>query len=285
METLDMEEERSVEERHVGTVRTDSAKKGICGCKSHFFGTRCSGPRANELCRRALGIAALIIGFAGVFLSSLIGSVLMRLRFLLVLLVVAVFGMDGGTATRAQSLQVGVGGGWAVPTNNVEGEAASGETLAIDLKPGPHAYADAGLLWSLGNRFALGGRIRVQAARLRSEVDCSGGDCENPEGLLRAATLEGRLLFTSIDWIQPYFLVGLGVVNVTVDAVREPGTGRTYEEVNVTDAGGDVGLGASVPIFQDLFLDAEVRVTGTLPGGKENAVTALPFSAGLSYRF
>ena len=191
----------------------------------------------------------------------------------------------GGTAARAQSLQGGAGGGWAVPTNNVQAEAASGETLAIDLKPGPHAYVDAGLLWPLGDRFALGGRIRVQASRLRSEANCRGGGCENPDGLLRAATLEGRLLFTSIDWVQPYFLVGLGVVNVTVDAVQEPGAGRTYEEVNVTDAGGDVGLGAAIPIVGDLFVDAEVRVTGTLPGGKENAVTALPFSAGLSYRF
>jgi opacity protein-like surface antigen len=174
-----------------------------------------------------------------------------------------------------------------VPTNNVRADAvAADETLAIDLKPGPHAYADAGLLWSLGERFALGGRIRVQASRLRSQVDaCEGDPCENPEGLLRAATLEGRLLLTSIDWIQPYFLVGLGVVNVTVEEVRVRGSGRTYEEVNVTDAGGDVGLGAAIPIVQDLFLDAEVRVTGTLPGGKENAVTALPFSAGLSYRF
>jgi opacity protein-like surface antigen len=97
-------------------------------------------------------------------------------------------------------------------------------------------------------------------------------------------TLEGRLLLTSVDWIQPYFLVGLGVVNVTVDAVRVQNTGRTYERVNVTDAGGDVGLGASIPVVGGLFLDTEVRVTGTLPGGKENAVTAVPFTLGLSYR-
>jgi opacity protein-like surface antigen len=209
-------------------------------------------------------------------------------RHVLALLVIAVLGMGAnGMGAQAQSFELGVGGGWAVPTNNVRADAASAdETLAIDLKPGPHAYADAGLVWSLGDRFALGGRIRVQASRLRSEVDaCNGDPCSDPSGLLRAATLEGRFLFTSIDWIQPYFLVGLGVVNVTVEGVSVQGTGRTYEKVNVTDAGGDVGLGAAFPVVGDLFLDAEVRVTGTLPGGKENAVTALPFALGLSYRW
>lgn len=212
----------------------------------------------------------------------------MRVRSVLVVLAVVVsgVGVSGGAAVQAQSVQVGGGGGWAVPTNNVRAEAKMvDESLAIDLKPGPHAYADAGLVWSLGDRFALGGRIRVQASRLRSTVDCDDGSCGAPDGLLRAATLEGRFLFTSIDWIQPYVLVGLGVVNITVDAVRDQETGRTYEEVVVTDAGGDVGLGAAIPVVSDLFLDAEVRVTGTLPGGKENAVTTLPFALGLSYRF
>jgi opacity protein-like surface antigen len=208
-------------------------------------------------------------------------------RHQLVLLVIAVLGMGTGSeATRAQTVEVGGGGGWAVPTNNVRvGARSAGETLAIDLQPGPQAYATAGLVWSLGDRFALGGRIRAQASRLRSEVDaCDGSACSAPDGLLRAVTLEGRLLLTSVDWIQPYFLVGLGVVNVTVDAVRIQNTGRTYERVNVTDAGGDVGLGASIPVVGGLFLDTEVRVTGTLPGGKENAVTAVPFTLGLSYR-
>jgi len=34
-----------------------------------------------------------------------------------------------------------------------------------------------------------------------------------------------------------------------------------------------------------LSLDAEMRFTGSLPGGKENAITVLPFSLGLSYTF
>lgn len=212
----------------------------------------------------------------------------MARRHVLLLLVIAVLGTGATSgAAQAQRLELGAGSGWAVPTNNVQAPAsASNETLAIDLTPGPHAYADAGLLWSLGDRFAIGGRIRVQASRLRSQVDaCDDDPCDNPQGLLRAATLEGRLFLTSVDWIQPYFLVGLGVVNVIVEAVHVRGTGRTYKKVNVTDAGGDVGLGAAIPVVGDLFLNTEVRVTGTLPGGKENAVTALPFSAGLSYRF
>jgi hypothetical protein len=32
-------------------------------------------------------------------------------------------------------------------------------------------------------------------------------------------------------------------------------------------------------------VDTEIRATGALPGGKENAVTALPFTLGASYRF
>jgi hypothetical protein len=58
-----------------------------------------------------------------------------------------------------------------------------------------------------------------------------------------------------------------------------------YREVTVTDAGGDIGLGASFPIAGGLSVDTEFRVTGALPGGKENAVTGLPFSLGLSYGF
>ncbi len=85
------------------------------------------------------------------------------------------------------------------------------------------------------------------------------------------------------DWIQPYLLVGLGVVNVTVDGVTVENT--SYRQVSVTDAGGDIGVGASIPLGSRFFLDTEFRVTGMLPGAKENAVTKLPLAAGLSYRF
>jgi opacity protein-like surface antigen len=156
----------------------------------------------------------------------------------------------------------------------------------VDLKPGPQVYVGAGFVRSLGDRFALGARARAQAARLRSEVNaCDDDPCTDPDGLLRAATVEGRLLFTSPDWISPYLLVGLGVVNVTVDPVTVSRTGTTYEKISVTDAGGDVGLGASFLVVGGLFVDVEMRVTGTLPGGKENAVTALPFTLGVAYQF
>lgn len=213
----------------------------------------------------------------------------MRLLRFAPLFVFAVIGavVVGAQPSSAQDVRVGVGGGAAVPTNNVEARAASGTgTLDVDLKPGPHGYAAAGFVRSLGDRFALGARVRVQASRLNSEADaCDDGACTDPEGLLRAATVEGRILFTSPDWINPYFLVGLGVVNVTVDPVTVSTTGTTYEKVSVTDAGGDVGLGASFSIVAGLFADVEVRATGALPGGKDNAVTALPFTLGVSYQF
>jgi len=192
----------------------------------------------------------------------------------------------GGQSSRAQSVRVGAGGGVAVPTNNVEAQAQSGTgALDVDLKPGPQVYVGAGFVRSLGERFALGARVRAQASRLGSEAACDDDACSDPDGLLRAVTVEGRLFFTSPDWIKPYFLVGLGVVNVTVDPVTVSSTGTTYEEVSVTDAGGDVGLGASFPVAGGLAADVEVRATGALPGGKDNAVTAIPFTLGLSYQF
>lgn len=209
-----------------------------------------------------------------------------RLASLLVLIVIGTC-IVGGPSSQAQSVRVGAGGGVAVPTNNVEAQAESGPGgLDVDLKPGPQAYVGAGFVRSLGDRFALGARVRAQVARLGSEVDaCDDDACSDPDGRLRAVTVEGRLFFTSPDWINPYFLVGLGVVNVTVDPVTVSSTGTTYEKVSVTDAGGDVGLGASVPVAGGLFADVEVRATGALPGGKDNAVTAIPFTLGLSYQF
>ena len=53
----------------------------------------------------------------------------------------------------------------------------------------------------------------------------------------------------------------------------------------MTDAGGDVGFGATTRITGGLRLTAETRVTGSLPGAKENAITTFPFTLGLSYEF
>jgi opacity protein-like surface antigen len=215
-------------------------------------------------------------------------------RFVLIALTAAgLFGLllGGSQSSIAQRLEVSAGGGYAVPTNNVEAQTAAGTaSLDIDLKPGPTAYAGIGFVRSLGDNFALGARVRAQAARLRTSVGaCEDGRCANPEGLLQAAALEGRIIVTAPDWIQPYFVVGLGVVNASVEGrtVAAGGTTprRRYEEISVTDAGGDVGFGASFPVVEGLFVDTEIRATGALPGGKENAVTALPFTLGASYRF
>lgn len=185
----------------------------------------------------------------------------------------------------AQDVEVSAGGGWAIPTNNVTAEAtASTETLPIDLRPGPHAYVGIGVVRSIGERFSLGARLRAQASRLRSRVGaCTDGACNNPEGALRAGTVEGRIVLTMSDWIQPYLLVGLGVVHVTVDVGTVDGT--SYEQVSVTDAGGDIGIGGAFPVGGGFVFNTEFRVTGTLPGGRDNSVTTLPVTAGLSYRF
>ena len=254
-------------------------------------------PQVNEATGRALGFADCVdfTKCRRIAPSFILRLLLFMPRFrvasLLVLIVVGPC-IAGAQSGWAQSVRVGAGGGVAVPTSNVEARAQSGTgTLDVDLKPGPQAYVGAGFVRSLGDRFALGARVRAQASRLGSEVDaCDDGACSDLEGRLRAVTVEGRLFFTSPDWINPYFLVGLGVVNVTVDPVTvDPvtvsSTGTTYEEISVTDAGGDVGLGASVPVAGGLFADVEVRATGALPGGKDNAVTAIPFTLGLSYQF
>lgn len=220
----------------------------------------------------------------------------MRVRRVLVSLLLAVLGLliAGPSASSAQEFRIGVGGGWAVPTNNVEPQIGSGPNapaLSVDLKPGPHVYVGVGFVRSIGEQFALGARVRGQTARLRSDVgDCDAEEVsctEDPDGRLQAATVEGRIILTSPDWIHPYLLVGLGIVHANVGSVTAQSGGNTFPfpEVSVTDAGGDVGLGAALPLVGGLQADVEFRVTGALPGGKDNAVTALPLSLGLGYQF
>lgn len=190
-----------------------------------------------------------------------------------------------------REVRVDVGGGWGIPIDNVDLQFQDGEgTLAVDVRSGPHAYAGIGFVRSIADQFALGARLRGQATRLRTTVDVCEGDvtCEDPEGLQWVATFEGRIIITSPDWINPYLLVGLGVVHTTVDSVTvqdSEGQSFPFEESSVVDAGGDIGIGASIPISDHFYFDAEFRVTGALPGGKENDVTVLPFSAGFSYGF
>lgn len=202
-----------------------------------------------------------------------------------------------GRPAAAQEIRVDVGGGWGIPINNVDQEVGltvNGQegtvSQTVDLKPGPHVYAGLGFVRSIGENFSLGARLRGHVSELRSTVDCLAGDCRNPEGRLRVATVEGRLLITAPGWIHPYFLVGLGVVHTSVDGVTLRNIDQqgipeeiAFPDVSVVDAGGDVGLGAAFPLGKGFSIDAEFRVAGSLPGGKDNAVTVLPFSLGVSY--
>jgi len=156
-------------------------------------------------------------------------------------------------------------------------------------------YASAGLSWTVSSNFTLYTGLRAQQSQLRVGEPglrgCGGGNCSlspDPDGQLWVAALEGRITLTSVGRINPYFLVSLGVARTTVDGTRvefSRGDAVQLADVGVTDAGGDVGFGASTPLVGDLSINAEIRATGSLPGSKENAVTTFPFSVGLSYEF
>ena len=203
------------------------------------------------------------------------------------LLVVALLWGGGGRA-EAQSVRVEAGGGWAIPSTTLIVDDTAGEPAArVDPGSGPSGYVAVGLVWTLTDDLSLEGRVRAQQSQLRvGSDDISPGDCVGacPEGRLRTLSLEGQLTLTSVGRIAPYFLVGLGVVRTTVEAARiKEGNAPQLSETDVTDAGGDVGLGAALRLVEGLSLTAEARVTGSLPGGKENAVTTFPFTLGLSY--
>jgi len=199
-----------------------------------------------------------------------------------------------GHSASAQTLRVEAGGGWAIPSTevNVPVQDVQG-TAEINLGSGPTGYVAAGLVWTLTDDLSLETRLRAQQSEMRVDagdispsIDRCVGAC--PEGRLRALSLEGQLTLTSVGRINPYFLVGLGIVRTTTDAARiavPDGTEFQFLEVDVTDAGGDVGFGATTRIARGLFLTAETRVTGSLPGAKDNAVTTFPFTLGLSYKF
>jgi len=162
----------------------------------------------------------------------------------------------------------------------------------VDPGSGPHVYVAFGPVWTLSDNFTLEGRLRAQQSRMRvgaediSGVERCKGGC--PDGRMRAVSVEGQLTLISVGRIHPYFLVGLGIVQTTldgVDVVGRSGTEARFSEVDVTDAGGEVGFGATMQLVGGLHLTAETRVTGSLPGAKENAVTAFPFTVGLRYAF
>lgn len=214
----------------------------------------------------------------------------------LLVLVVAFAAVIGGEEVAAQDLRAEIGSGWAIPASDVIADATiNGEEgeLTIDPGAGPHAYAAVGLSWTISSNFALTGQLRAQQSRMRGSPDqirgCGEGECSSlgdPDGRIRLLALEGRIALTSVGRINPYFLVSLGIARTTVDegGVEVDGTVAQFEETSVTDAGGDVGLGASTPIIGGLSLNAEIRATGSLPGGRENSVTTFPFSLGMSYQ-
>ncbi|MFP4227206.1 MAG: outer membrane protein [Salinivenus sp.] len=201
-------------------------------------------------------------------------------------------------AAEAQQLRLGGGGGWAPATTTVTYSSVSGEQEVeadVSTSYGRHLYASAGFEQGISDNFDLGVRLRAQESRFQGDssdltspcqVDCTLSN--SLDGRVRALTVEGRLILTSAGRINPYLLVGLGAVRTTMDAARVQLDGQQdipFSDIEVTDAGGDVGLGATMQLVGGLHLDGEFRVTGSLPGGKENAVTVLPLSLGLGYNF
>ncbi|GEM_PF-4845801 len=223
----------------------------------------------------------------------------MRTRPIVALLLCAavLFVVPRTQEAQAQSVRLEAGGGWAIPSTTLTVEDTEGQpTARVNPGSGPNAYAAAGLVWTLSENFSLEARLRAQQSQLQVDGEdvaspVCGGECElrnNPDGNLRAATVEGQLTLTSVGRVNPYFLVGLGVAQTTIDAttlIPPNGNERRLAEVDVTDAGGDVGFGATTRIAGGLFVTAEARVTGSLPGAKDNAVTTFPFTLGLSYTF
>jgi len=206
-----------------------------------------------------------------------------------VLSVVMLFLLCGGQAAEAQAVRVEAGGGWAIPSSEVDMPVIDAQGVArVNPGSGPSGYAALGLVWTLTDDLSLESRLRAQQSQLRvGSGDIDPGECVGacPAGRLRALAVEGQLTLTSVGRINPYFLVSLGVVRTTVDAARIDVGGSEFQlsAVDVTDAGGDIGFGATLRMVGDLFLTAEMRATGSLPGGKDNAVTTFPFTLGLSY--
>ncbi|WP_263786037.1 outer membrane protein [Salinibacter grassmerensis] len=208
-------------------------------------------------------------------------------------LLVIVVVLFGGGRAEAQTVRVEAGGGWAIPSTEVNVSVQGRDRPAeIDPGSGPSAYAAVGLMRTLTDNLSLDVRVRAQQSQLRvgsddisPTIDRCIGSC--PEGRLRALSFEGQLHLTSVGRITPYFLVGLGVAQTTIDATRIEAGGNEFQlsETDVTDAGGNVGFGAALGLGRGLSLTAETRVTGSLPGAQDSAVTTFPFTLGIAYRF
>jgi opacity protein-like surface antigen len=196
----------------------------------------------------------------------------------------------GARSVEAQQFRAEVGGGWAFPSSDVTTTGTLGGQegqTTIDTKSGAHMYGAVGLVWTLSDNFDLEARLRVQQSNMDGEFE--NFDFSNqPDGRLRGLSFEGQITLTSVGRINPYFLVGLGAVRTTFDEVSgtdSSGREGQFTDVEVTDAGGDVGFGATMPLVGNLLLTGEIRAAGSLPGAKENAVAVFPFSLGLNYTF
>jgi opacity protein-like surface antigen len=196
----------------------------------------------------------------------------------------------GARSVEAQQFRAEVGGGWAFPSSDVTTTGTLGGQegqTTIDTKSGAHVYGAIGLVWTLSDNFDLEARLRVQQSNMDGEFE--NFDFSNqPDGRLRGLSFEGQITLTSVGRINPYFLVGLGAVRTTFDEVSgtdSSGREGQFTDVEVTDAGGDVGFGATMPLVGNLLLTGEIRAAGSLPGAKENAVAVFPFSLGLNYTF
>ena len=144
-------------------------------------------------------------------------------RTVAVLLSIAILLVSfGERGAEAQAFQAEVGGGWAVPSSDVDmqGTFEDGRegTTPVDPGSGAHVYGAIGLVWTLSDNFDLGVRLRGQHSKMTGRF--SRLDFSNElSGRLRSLTLEGQLVLTSVGRINPYFLVGLGVIRTTVDGV------------------------------------------------------------------
>lgn len=196
----------------------------------------------------------------------------------------------GARSVEAQQLRVEAGSGWAIPSSDVTMTGALGGQegqTPINATSGSHVYGAVGLAWTLSDNFDLEARLRAQQSNMTGEFK-NFDFSDEPDGRLRGVSFEGQIRLTSAGRINPYFLVGLGVVRTTFDEVEGATPNDTegqFADVGVTDAGGDVGFGATMPLAGALLLTGEIRVAGSLPGAKENALSVFPFALGLSYEF
>ena len=139
----------------------------------------------------------------------------------LLFVLVLAFGW-GAQKGEAQQMRVEVGGGWAIPSSDLamRGTLPDGREgrASVDPTSGGHVYGAVGRVWSVSENVSLEGRLRGQYTQMEAEFE--NFDFSNtPDGELLGITVEGQITLTSVGRINPYLLVGLGVVRTTFDGV------------------------------------------------------------------